>query len=141
MNATTHTTTPFATTPVRILYVDDVKELRDIAHISLSRIGHSVTCAEDGREALDCLSPELDVFDLIITDHQMPRMTGLELVEALRRLPFRGRVMVFCSELDPAVAAEYERLGVDRLLYKPILPTTLRQAVADLFECSEKRSA
>lgn len=139
MNATTPTATPFATTPLHILYADDVKELRDIARLSLSRIGHTVNCAEDGREALDRLLPDPNVFDLVITDHHMPTMNGLEFVKALRQTSFRGRLMVFCSELNPGVAAEYDRLGADRLLYKPILPATLRQVIAELFKDVEKR--
>ncbi len=132
MNPTFPTATPFATTPWRILYADDVKELRDIARLSLSRIGHSIECVEDGREALERVLPDPEAFDLVITDHHMPEMNGLELVKALRQTTYRGRLIVFCSELNPAVAKEYERLGADRLLYKPILPTTLRRLIAEL---------
>lgn len=132
MNTTFPTATPFAATPWRILYADDVKELRDIAQLSLSRIGHTVVCVEDGRAALEQVLPQPDAFDLIITDHHMPEMDGLEFVKALRETTYHGRLMVFCSELSPAVARDYERLGVDRILYKPILPTTLRKIIGDL---------
>lgn len=118
---------------VRILYAEDVRELRDLARIVFTRDGHAADCANDGAEALDKLMANLDSYDLLITDHHMPRMNGLELVGALRQVPFKGRIMVFSSELNPAIAAEYTRLGVDRILFKPVYPSFLRQAIAELF--------
>jgi len=127
------TASPFAAVPVRILYADDVPELREIVRLSLSRIGHEVTCAADGQEALSLLSATPDAFDLVITDHQMPVMTGLELIHAVRTLPYKGRILVFCSELSASLAEAYAQLKVDRVVYKPILPSTLRQIVGHLF--------
>ena len=134
MNAIpTITATPFATTPLRILYADDVEELREIARLSLTRIGHAVSCAEHGAAALEKVVADPHGFDLIITDHHMPVMNGLEFVKALRQTAFAGRLIIFCSELNPTVATAYDQLGADRLLYKPILPSTLRQIIAELF--------
>jgi two-component system, chemotaxis family, chemotaxis protein CheY len=127
---------PAQSTPhrtVRILYAEDVRELRELARIVFTRDGHTADCVCDGTEALDRLQRDLDAFDLLVTDHHMPRMNGLNLVLALRQLPFKGKIMVFSSELNPAVAAEYRRAGVDRILFKPVYPSFLRQAIAELF--------
>jgi CheY-like chemotaxis protein len=141
MNPTLPTATPFATTPWRILYADDVKELRDIAQLSLSRIGHTVVCVEDGRAALAQVLADPEAFDLVITDHHMPVMNGLEFAKALRRTDYRGRLLVFCSELNPAVASDYEQLGADRIIYKPILPATLRKLIGELAAADPASSA
>jgi two-component system chemotaxis response regulator CheY len=117
---------------LRILYADDVRELREIARHSFSRDGHGIECVEDGLLALKRVTAD-PAFDLIITDHHMPNMTGVELVTALREIAFPGRVMVFSSDLTDAVTAEYERLKVDRILFKPIYPAMLRQVLAELF--------
>jgi CheY-like chemotaxis protein len=119
--------------PLRIIYAEDVRELRELARIVLTREGHAVECVEDGLAALAKISANLDGYDLLITDHHMPRMNGLELVLDLRRLPFRGRIMVFSSELNPVVSNEYEKLQVDRILFKPVYPSYLKQAIAELF--------
>lgn len=140
MNAQTATATPFAAVPVRILYADDVRELREVVRLSLSRVGHTVTCAEDGKSALAAYDATPGAFDLVITDHQMPVMDGLELVRALRARKFTGRVLVFCSELNASLADAYAEEKVDRLVYKPILPATLRQIVADLFAPSSREA-
>src|SRR5438128_2125062 len=110
---------------LRVLYADDVRELREIVRLSLSRDGHGVECVEDGAQALQRVIAD-DGFDLVITDHHMPVMNGLELVRNLRSLSFMGRIMVFSSELSPAVACDYRKLGVDRIIYKPVYPAMLR---------------
>ena len=84
-------------------------------------------------EALDRLSANLAAYDLLITDHHMPRMNGIELVTEVRRLDFKGRIMVFSSELNPSVSDEYRKLGVDRILFKPVYPSFLKQTIAELF--------
>jgi CheY-like chemotaxis protein len=127
------TATPFAAVPVRILFADDVRELREIVRLSLSRIGHTVSCAEDGQKALALYEATPEAFDVVITDHQMPLMTGLDFVRALRSRRYSGRIIVLCSELNAPTEKAYQDLKVDRLVYKPILPSTLRQIVAGLF--------
>lgn len=120
---------------LRVLYADDMKELRDIARISLSREGHGIECVEDGVLALARVTAD-PAFDLVITDHHMPNMNGLGLVTRLREQGYPGRIMVFSSELSPVVAAEYQRLKVDRILYKPVYPSILRQVIHELFPAS-----
>ncbi len=117
---------------LRILYADDLRELREVARLSLSREGHRIECVEDGQLALARVTADPG-FDLIITDHHMPRMNGLELVTHLRAREFSGKIMVFSSELSPAVALEYARLKVDCILYKPVFPSVLRQTLRALF--------
>lgn len=117
---------------LRILYADDLRELREVARISFSREGHGIECVDDGFIALNRVMADPG-FDLVITDHHMPNMNGLELVKGLRKLEFSGKIMVFSSELDPRVAAEYRKLNVDRVLFKPVFPSALRQAIVELF--------
>jgi len=62
----------------------------------------------------------------------MPRMNGLELVHRLPATAFRGKIMVFSSELDAAVHRDYHTHGVPVILPKPIRPSALRKALADL---------
>jgi CheY-like chemotaxis protein len=125
--------------PLRILYADDMRELREVARIALSRDGHLIECVGDGQQALDRVTADPSAYDLVITDHHMPHLNGIELVTRLRALPFNGKVLIFCSELSPAVNETYQKLKVDRILYKPVFPSELRQVLADLFaplQCS-----
>lgn len=116
----------------RILYADDVRELRDVARISLAREGHRIECVEDGLAAFERVTAD-PAFDLVITDHHMPRMNGLKLVQQLRASAYRGRILVFSSELDPRVTAQYRAEAVDRILFKPVFPSELRRVLAEMF--------
>jgi two-component system chemotaxis response regulator CheY len=117
---------------LRILYADDMPELRDVARISFSREGHGIECVADGALALNRVMAD-PTFDLVITDHHMPNMNGLQLVARLREQEFPGKIMVFSSELSADASAEYRRLKVDRVLYKPVFPSVLRQTIAEMF--------
>jgi two-component system chemotaxis response regulator CheY len=54
-------------------------------------------------------------------------------VRALRAINYPGRIMVFSSELSPAVAEDYRRNRVDRILYKPVYPSMMREVIEQLF--------
>lgn len=69
----------------RLLVVDDSPAIRHLVGDSLTRQGFEVTIACDGREALDRAIASSPPFEMIITDYDMPRMTGFELVHALKR--------------------------------------------------------
>lgn len=118
---------------IRIIYADDVRELRDIARITLSREGHLIECVQDGQEALERITADPTGYDLLITDHHMPRLDGLELVGKVRSLPFTGKILVFSSELSTGVSDAYQAHKVDRILFKPVFPSELRHALVELF--------
>ena len=117
---------------LRILYADDLPELRDVARISFGREGHAIECFADGALAFTRVVAD-PAFDLVITDHHMPNMNGLEFVKKLREIGFAGKIMVFSSELSEIVARHYREQRVDRILYKPVFPSALRNALNDLF--------
>jgi len=118
---------------LRIIYAEDMPELRDVARISLGREGHTIDCVEDGAVAWEKISADPTQYDLVLTDHHMPNMNGMELVLRLRSLPFGGKIMIFSSELSREVNMAYRELKVDRILFKPVLPTVLRRVLAELY--------
>lgn len=63
----------------------------------------------------------------------MPVMNGLELVVRLRQTGYDGKILIFSSELDPAVSRAYRRLNVDGIVHKPVFPSELRRILRELF--------
>jgi two-component system, chemotaxis family, chemotaxis protein CheY len=114
---------------LRVLYADDVGELRQLLQNLLERDGHSIECVADGKQALEKITGNPRAFDLVITDHHMPIMDGLQLVQGLRDLGFPGHILVFSSELSLEIAAKYEALKVDGVLPKPVYPSVLRELI------------
>ncbi len=73
----------------RILLVDDEETVRRVTGRLLEKLGYEVRTASDGVEALEIVD-DGQTFDLILTDVVMPRMTGIEMAEAVReRLPLQ----------------------------------------------------
>ena len=75
---------PTATSPARILVVDDDEEVRHVTASFLSDFGYTETEAADGRTAL-ALMEQGHGFDLVVADLAMPGMTGVELAAAIRQ--------------------------------------------------------
>jgi CheY-like chemotaxis protein len=117
---------------LRVLYADDMRELRQLLEIVLGRDGHKVDSVPDGHLALEMVKKDLTVYDVVITDHHMPTISGLELVAQLREIQYPGKIIVFSSELSTAVDASYRRHRVDHILPKPIFPSDLRAIFAAL---------
>jgi two-component system, OmpR family, phosphate regulon response regulator PhoB len=122
---------------VRTLVVDDEERIRFFLEETLRRVGHIVTQAADGEEALDRLR-EIP-FDLAIVDLNLGgRIDGLRVLEAARwRWPSMAVVILTAhGSLESAMDAIRE--GVDGYLLKPVEPAEVRRA-AD--EAMEKRRA
>lgn len=117
---------------LRVLYADDMLQLRELIAIVLARDGHAVDTVPNGEQALAKISSTEPAYDVIITDHHMPGMNGLELVSCIRTRPYEGKIIVFSSELSQSVDAAYRRLKVDHILPKPIFPAQLRAIFATL---------
>ena len=89
----------------RILLADDDAASRDLVSRALGSDGHSVVMTQDGSEALDSLNAAPGVYDLLITDVQMPVLDGVTLAEkALTRQPGLRVILMsgYTSELDRA---------------------------------------
>jgi DNA-binding response OmpR family regulator len=103
----------------RILVADDSPAVRHLIADSLARQGFHVTPVEDGREALE--KARAQRFDLLITDYDMPRMTGFELVHALKRDPaLRELPTVMLTARDTRRdQAQMRAAGLTSYLVKP----------------------
>jgi CheY-like chemotaxis protein len=115
----------------RVLYVDDMRELREVASLALTRCGHLVDSAPDGRDALEMVKAHPDAYDIVISDHHMGGMNGLELVIGLREIKFPGMIAIVSSELNEDVEDEYRHHGIERILYKPVALADLRSLVLE----------
>ncbi len=71
---------------LRILMVEDEERLREIGYVMLKEVGCTPTVAEDGEAGLNIFAKAPDDFDLVLLDLNMPKMSGLELIEELRKI-------------------------------------------------------
>lgn len=116
-------------TGFRILTVEDETAVAQLLAMVLCGPKCKVIAASDGVEGLEKVSASAKPFDIVITDHKMPRMTGLEMVRRLRAQNFAGKIVVLSAFLDEENTRSYEAVGVDLLLSKPFDVDELRHAI------------
>ena len=120
------------TKSLQILAVEDEKAVAQILAVVLGGPAAKVTRAADGWEALIKVAASEQPFDLVITDHRMPRMGGLELVRTLRARDFKGKILVLSAHLSDEDIQAYEQFGVDMMMSKPFDFAEIQNAVAVL---------
>lgn len=117
---------------LRILGVDDEPVIGESIACFLEAPHRKIVVAKDGQEALALAAKQK--FDVVITDHRMPRAGGLELVRKLRARNYTGKIVVLSAHLSPENIGTYEELDVDEVVGKPLDSTELRELIADLEE-------
>jgi len=115
--------------PLRILCADDDESVAVVMKYALEKNGHFVEFATNGLVAFRRAVADLNFFALIITDHCMPGLSGLQLVEKLREARFPGRIIVHSSYLREEDLRAYRAFAVDQILAKPVLLAGLLEAV------------
>src|SRR6266702_4843909 len=117
---------------MQILVVEDEKAVAHLIAMVLGGPAAKVVRARNGWEALIKIGATARPFDVVITDHRMPRMTGLELVRRLRAQNFGGKILVLSAHLADEDIRAYEELRVDMMMSKPFDFDELQQAMAVL---------
>ena len=117
---------------MQILVVEDEKAVAHMIAMVLGGPAAKVVKARNGWEALIKVGATARPFDVVITDHRMPRMGGLQLVHQLRAQNFGGKILVLSAHLSDEDIRAYEELNVDMMMSKPFDFDELQQAMAVL---------
>jgi two-component system chemotaxis response regulator CheY len=112
-----------------ILAVDDSGSLRQMVAFSLKAAGYQVVEAVDGQDGLE--KARAQIFDLVLTDQNMPRMDGLTLIKSLRALPTYQRVpiLMLTTESGDEMKSKGRAAGANGWLVKPFDPQKLTEVV------------
>ncbi len=120
---------------IRILITDDSATARMIIQRSIEVLGfNDIEClhASNGFEAMEIILQQR--VDLLITDIVMPVMDGKQLLKRIKASPRLSpmHVIVISSLANPALEEELFKVGVDRLIYKPVTPAKLLEALENV---------
>lgn len=120
-----------------VLIVDDSENAAATLEIALLGIpGLSVTLASSGFEALNILERPGSEVQAVVTDLNMPRMDGYELI---RRLRDDGRyaampIVVVSADTDPATPRRVAQMGVSAFFSKPFSPAEVRRKLEQILD-------
>jgi two-component system chemotaxis response regulator CheY len=120
---------------IKILVVDDFATMRKVIRNLLKQVGYeNIVEAEDGVIALKTLKSQK--IDLVVSDWNMPNMTGLELLKAIRSdedLKSTPFLMVTAEALQDNVIAAV-KAGVSNYIVKPFTAETLNDKITKILE-------
>lgn len=116
----------------KILTVDDSKVIRDLVAAVLTKNGHTVTTANDGMEGLQ--ETRTQQFDMILSDINMPNMTGISMVSKIRRIEGYEHtpIIMLTTESSDFKKDKAKKMGASGWLQKPFDPERLMKAVNKL---------
>lgn len=124
--------------PVTILHAEDNRLVSDAVRDTLELKGWEVDTCPDGAMALKRVESN-SVYDVLLLDYDLPRVSGLELVRRARRLPHRRRTpIIMLSAMD--CEREAWRAGVTAFLRKPEDVPKLAETIARVLAMSSKRA-
>jgi two-component system, chemotaxis family, chemotaxis protein CheY len=120
---------------MRILIVDDFSTMRRIVKNLLNDLGYTNTTeADDGKTAWPLL--QAGNFEFVVTDWNMPGMTGIELLKAIRgdaRIA-KTPVLMVTAEAQREQIIEAAQAGVNGYIIKPFTAQTLKEKIDKIFQ-------
>jgi len=118
----------------KILVVDDEVHILHVISLKLRNAGYEVVTAQDGREALEIAQVENP--NLVITDYQMPYLSGLELCRRLKQIPRTAHIPAIMLTARGFALDENDmhELGIKICLHKPFSPREVLCVVDEMMQ-------
>jgi acetyl-CoA synthetase len=113
----------------RVLIVDDEPSVAEFMRELLDSWGLEASVANDPRAALAMIQGNDEAYDVVITDQEMPRMSGLQLAEEIGRTPRAPPVLLYTGYEDAVDPARLSAGAVKKLFRKPFEPDELRAVI------------
>jgi len=118
---------------IKILYVEDEIGIQTVTAEAFSDIFHTVTSASDGVEALEYFNGDID-YDIIVTDINMPRMNGIELIKKVRDIDALLPITITTAHTEIEFLRDAINLNVNGYTFKPINMVMLINTIAQAAE-------
>jgi DNA-binding NtrC family response regulator len=120
---------------ISVLIVDDEESIVEQLVFFFNTLGYSTTGLNDPEEALELLHKQ--AFDIIMTDLKMPRISGMDLIQAIKLLHYDSKIIIFTGYATTDSAIEALKQGVYSYILKPYdlqeLRTTVENAATQLY--------
>ena len=118
----------------RILFVDDEEPIAKLGKQILERLGYKVTKQTNSIEALTSFKTNPDLFDLIISDMNMPNMTGIQLYNEIKSIrndiPF-----IMCTGFSDRIDDNNaDSLGIEAILMKPTIISEMAEIIRKVLD-------
>ncbi len=117
-----------------ILLVDDERIIVEMYTKWLGKIGYNVTAETNSLHARETFLNQVDYFDIVITDHAMPKLTGIQLAKDILALRPHMPIILYTGNTNSISVQECREMGVAKILMKPVNFATLNRSIKELLE-------
>ena len=124
----------------RVLFIDDDETMTLLVERLLRRAGYAPTISSDPDEVVAMFTAAPEAFELVVTDYNMPRISGLDLVKRLSSLAPTVPVILTSGYIDTALQQGCQQAGVRRLVHKQRLAEDLIDAVQKVLSSTASAS-
>jgi DNA-binding NtrC family response regulator len=127
-----------ASKSLRILFADDERSLQEFMRAELPRLGHEVVVCPDGKSAVKSLGEAK--FDAALLDMRMPGLTGIEVLEEIKKVSPETEVVIMTGHASIETAMDAVRLGAFDYITKPCKLTEIEQILRRIVEKRELKN-
>ncbi len=113
----------------RILLVDDEETIVSMGKELLERLGYQTTVHTESMKALDAFRTAPDMFDLIITDIAMPKISGIQLAQEIKKIKSTVPILLCTGYKDQLSDEKCQAMGIHGYLLKPVIRKELAEAI------------
>lgn len=103
---------------LHLLCIDPETLVGDALHKILTTAGYQVSRAQNLESALRLLSANRNRIDVVISDHEVPPGSALNVLQHLQKVGYRGRTIVYSDKLTPAERVQYSARSLDAVVEK-----------------------
>ena len=119
------------------MFVDDEEEIREIAKENLEGHGYEVILKKNGIEAIEEFEKDINQFDIVITDMNMPGMAGEKLSTELKKINSNTPIVMCTGFSDTMTEEKALAIGINGFLMKPIEMNVLCQKIRQVLDKKE----
>ena len=105
---------------ISVLYVEDEKDVREFTSKLLGSLLKKVYVAQDGLDGLKTFEENKDEIDLVISDINMPKLDGLSMCEAIKKINSEIPLVITSAHNDTSFLKKAIEIGVNNYAMKPI---------------------
>ncbi|OQX61493.1 MAG: hypothetical protein B5M55_08825 [Desulfococcus sp. 4484_242] len=118
----------------RILLIDDEKAVVEPAQCLLEHLGYEIVSKTSAVEALEMFRADPDRFDIVITDHTMPHMTGQDLAGEFLRMRPDIPIILCTGFAEPSISETAKASGIRELIAKPVAIHELAETIRNVLD-------
>ena len=115
-----------------ILIVEDNNVMRELLKSLLISEGHEVLSAHDGLEAVELYKTEGEKIDIVITDVEMPNLSGVEAYRQIKRINPEAKVIFVTGAMNGRLKKQLQNEGIQGFFQKPYSPNDILAKVREI---------